>query len=63
MLVVNRVELAVIDQIPQIRRLDDGHAGVLEHDANAVHDATQVRDVREHVVRVDDVGPDAFSRE
>ena len=63
MLVVNRVELAVIDQVPQVRRLDDGDTSVLEHDANAVHHATQVRDVREHVVRVDDVGADAFCRD
>ena len=60
MLVVDRVELAVVDQVADIGRLDHRHAVVLEQRRDAGDEAVGVRHVRQDVVGVDDVGPAAL---
>src|SRR6185312_1971832 len=60
MLVVHRVEFAVLEKIEEIRNLDHGRALLREHEADSLDESVQVRNVREHVVREDDVGSTAF---
>ena len=59
-LVVDRVELDALDQLPHVGNLDDNDAIVFEHNAHARDDAVEVRDVREHVVGVYHVGAPAL---
>ncbi len=56
-LVVDGVELAVVDEILDVRHLDDCNAVVLEQARDAAHEAVGVGHVGEDVVGVDDVGP------
>ena len=56
MFVINRVELAVIDEIPNIGDFDDGNTGVAEENPDPVDDTRQIRNVRKHVVCVNHVG-------
>ncbi len=60
---VDRVELAVVDQVLHVRRLDDGDAVVLQQRRDARDDAVEVGDVGQHVVGVNDVGALAVRRE
>ncbi len=55
-LVVDRVELAVIDQIPHVGRFDHGDAGVFEQCGDAGHETVGVGHVCQHVVGVNHVG-------
>ena len=48
---VDRVELAVVDQLAHVRDLDRGDAVVGEHGRDALDEAVQVGRVRHHVVR------------
>jgi hypothetical protein len=54
-LVVNRVELAMVDQVPDIRSFDNRDAAFLQQRSDAVDDTSEVGDVREHIVRVDHI--------
>ena len=54
-LMVNRVELAVVYQVPDIRELQDGHAFGCQQPGNARHEAVRVGNVRKNVVRVNDI--------
>ncbi len=56
MLVVDRVELGLVDQVLDVRHLDHGHARLLEHDPQSLDESVEVGHVGQHVVRVDDVG-------
>ena len=55
-LVVDRVELAVVDQVADVGVLDRGDAVVREQDRDALHEAVESRHVRHHVVGDDHVG-------
>ena len=54
-LVIDRVELAVIDQVFHVRRFGDERPGVFQNRRDARDEAVGVGDVRHHVVRVNDV--------
>ncbi len=54
-LVIDRIELAVVDHLLDVRRLDHRDAVLLEEDADPLHDAVEVRHMGEHIVRVHDV--------
>ncbi len=55
-LVIDRVELAVIDQILDVRRFDYRDSVILQQRRDSFHEAVGVGHVREHVVAVNDVG-------
>jgi hypothetical protein len=55
-LVVDRVELAVLDEVADAGVLDRDHARLLEQLAVTRHEAVEVGHVRHHVVGDDDVG-------
>ena len=55
-LVINGVELAVLDQVANIRRFDDCHTIILEQNANAFDEAVEIGYVGEHIVSNDHVG-------
>ena len=55
-LVVDGVELAVVDQVAHVGKLDDRHAVGLEQGGDAGHETVGVGHVGQHVVGVDDVG-------
>ena len=63
MLVIDRVELAVVDQVAHVVHLDHGDAVVLEQRRDSVDESVRVRDVREHVVGMHDIGPAALGDE
>jgi hypothetical protein len=52
-LVVDRVELEVLEEVAQVRRLDDGGAVRPEQAADAAHEVLRVRHVRQHVAGED----------
>jgi hypothetical protein len=54
-LVIDRVEFAVVDEVAYVRRLDHGDAGVLQQNSHAVDHTGQIRHVGEYVVGVNDV--------
>ena len=60
---IDRVELDVVDQLADVGHLDDGDAVRLEQRRDAGDEVVRVRDVRQHVVGVDDVGPAAARHE
>ena len=41
-LVIDRVELHVVDQVFDIGYLDDGDAAILEYETNACHDTVEI---------------------
>ena len=55
-LVVDRVELAVVEHVLDVRHLDHRHAVRLQQRPDAGDEAVQIGDVGEHVVGVEDVG-------
>ena len=62
-LMVDRVELAVVDQIDQIGHLQDRDAVLFEQGGDALDQAVQVGHVGEHVVGEDHVGAPALGLE
>ncbi len=56
MLVIDRVELTVIDEILDIRSFDHRDAVVLQQSGNASHESVRVGHVSQNVVAVDDIG-------
>ena len=48
---VDRVELALADELQEVRELEAGDAGRLEQQREAAHEVVDVRHVRQHVVR------------
>src|SRR5262245_50634039 len=54
---VNRIELAPVDHVLDVRRFDDDDALVLEERCQPTQNTVEIGDVREHVVSVDDIGP------
>ncbi len=56
MLVIDGVELALLDQVDDVRRLDDGHACGLQQGSDAVDEAVQIGHVGEHIVSQEDIG-------
>src|SRR3989442_14317853 len=63
MLVIDRIELGVIDHVADIRHFDDDDTVILQQQAKTAHDAVEVRDVRQHVIRMNDVGALVLFRE
>ena len=63
MLVVDRVVLAPLDQPQQVRELQGHQAGVLDQRAQSGREAEDIGDVREDVVRGDEVGPAVLRRD
>ena len=63
MLVVDRVELELLDQSDEMRHLDRRHPVRCEHDLDARDEVVQLRNLREHVVRDDEVGAATFRHE
>ena len=59
MLMINRVELAAINEIDNIRNLYNQHPIVFEQEFGAGNEALQVGDVRKHIVAQEDVGANA----
>ena len=55
MLVIDRVELAAIDHLLDVRDLEHGDAVILEEQPNPAHEAVDVGHVRQHVVAEDHV--------
>ncbi len=53
---VDRVELVLVHQPPEMRELHRDRAGRLQEDAEAVHEAVQIGNVGEDVVPDDEVG-------
>jgi hypothetical protein len=62
-LVVNRVELAVLDEVAHVRAFDDRDSTAVEHRRKTGNDTIQVGHVREDIVRVNDVGAKPLRRE
>ncbi len=62
-LVVDCVEFAVIDQIANVRELQDRHACRLEHPRNTLDETVGIGDVRQHVIGVQHVCRQALLRE
>ena len=62
-LMVDRVELAVVDQIDQIGHLQDRDAVLFEQGRDALDQAVEVGDVGQHVVGDDHVGAPALGLE
>ena len=60
MLVVDRVKLAVVDQILNVRDFDDDHTVFLQEDPDTFHEPVEVGDVGQDVVGDDHVRSDAF---
>jgi hypothetical protein len=56
MFVVDRVEFAVFQHVEQIRGLDFRDPGRLEDVVDPPHEIVEVRDMREHVFREEDIG-------
>src|ERR1700737_360972 len=54
-LVVDGVELAPVDKVPDVGNLDDGDPRIFQDVGHPADHAIQVRDVRQHVVRMEDV--------
>jgi hypothetical protein len=61
--VIDRVELAMVDEVLHVRELQHRDAVVFEEPPDAGHEVVLVGDVREHVVADDDVGLDAVGDE
>ena len=59
MLVVDRVELGVLDQVAHVRHFDDRDAVVGEQRRDPAHESVGVGDVGQHVVAVQDLRADA----
>src|SRR5687767_12255441 len=55
MLVVDGVELAMVDEVPDVRRFDNGHAVVLEQGSNSGDHALGVGYVPQDVVGVNHI--------
>ena len=60
---VDRVKLAVLDQVFHVRRFDTRDSGLLQQRANTCDEPVGVSHVGENVVRDNDVRPLAFGRE
>ncbi len=56
MLVVDRVEFIIVDQGLDVGTLDHGHACVLQQRRHSGDKAVRIGDMRQHVVRDDEVG-------
>ncbi len=54
-LVVDRVELDLVDELPDVRNLDHGDAVRLQEPGDALDEPVEIGNVRENVVCVDDV--------
>ncbi len=57
MLVIDRVELPLLDEPQQVRKLQRDEPGVLDQRAQAGGEAADIRHMREHVVACDQVRP------
>ena len=53
---IDRVELDVVDEVLDVRDLEDGHAIVAQHGPEAAHEAFEIGDMGQHVVGVNDGG-------
>src|SRR5262249_59366005 len=62
-LVIDRVELKLADEVAHVRRLDDGNAIRLEHLLDPADKHVRIGNVSEDIVRMDDVGKFAPCRE
>ena len=62
-LVIDGVELAMVEQVLQVGRLDHGDAAGLHQDGDPLDEAVEVRHVGQHVVRMNDVGALSLGRE
>ena len=60
---IDRVELAMIDQVSNVWRFDDCNTIFGQQYPDTVHHAGQVGNMREHVVRVDDIRAYTLGRE
>ena len=60
---VDRVELELLDQPDEVRHLDRDDAVRGEHELDAGDEVVELRDLREHVVRDDEVGAAPFRHE
>ena len=56
-LVIDRVEFDVLDQVLDVRRFDHHHPVVLEQRPKALHHAVEIGHVCQHIVRMNHVGP------
>ncbi len=56
MLVVYRIELAMVDQILYVRHLNDSHPLVFQQDTNSFHKAVCVSYMSQYIVCVDHIG-------
>ena len=61
-LVVDRVELALLDQTQQVRELDGDHAGGLEQDLHPGNEVVEIRHVSQDVVGEQQIGGDVRPR-
>ena len=52
---IDGVELALLDQVDNVRRLDHGDTRGLQQCLDAVDETVQVSDVREHIVGQEDI--------
>ena len=57
MFVIDRIEFDMIQQIFEIRSLDNDDAVRLQHRSKPGDDSVEIGDVRQDVIGVDDVGP------
>src|SRR6185312_15991542 len=62
-LVVDRIELSMLDEILDVRALDDGDSVILQKCCNARDEAVGVGYVGQDVVRVDHIGPAALGNQ
>ena len=60
MLVIDRVELSVLDQVANIGNLDHGEAVVLQHGMDGGDEVVRIRDMCDDVVGKHEIGGAAF---
>ena len=53
---IDGVELALLDQVDNVGRFDDGDAVGFQQGFDAVHETVQVGHVREHIVGQEHIG-------
>ncbi len=54
--VIDRVEFEIVHEVDEIGELENGHAARCEDGLNPGDETLEVRNVRQHVVRVQDIG-------
>src|SRR5262249_13428033 len=60
MLMIDGVELIVLDQAQEMRKLHGDHPGGCQHDPQPLHEIVEIRNMRENVVSHENVGEMAF---